>query len=275
MRKLATLAKILAVGSALSLGVSTSSNAATVSFGGNTALDGSGLTSVYIDPTNLAVPGYFIETFDQATGYGVPGSLDYNDDYEGAGTFDDRCAVNSINGGPASISATPPSNEVGVRIGTVPSYAAAPADDTTCYAFLTNNRSGVATFEFDYSNLIAANADTGITYLGFYWGSVDTYNEFEFYSGGELVSQITGTALLDKLGGESGDQDADTSNVYVNIDFSFKEQFDTLVVRTTGVAGEFDNIVVGLTSRPVPAPAGIALFACGLIALGLRSRYKK
>jgi hypothetical protein len=276
MRNLAKIAKVIAVGTAVTFGASNFVNAATISFGGTVATDNSGLTSDYIDPITGGGVGYFIETFDQATGDAAnPGSTAYNDDYEGAGTFDDTCAVNSLNGTAASVGVTGDTSESGVRIGSIANYAAAPANDETCYAFVSNNGSGTATFEFDYSDLIAAYSDTGITYLGFYWGSVDVYNTFEFYSGGDLVTTITGSELLAELGGTSGDQVDDSSNVYVNIDFSFAEQFDTLVITTTGIAGEFDNIVIGLSSRPTPAPAGIALFAVGLIAAGVRSRFKK
>merc|ERR1712000_380119 len=57
------------------------------------------------------------------------------------------------------------------------------------------NDAGTASVEFDYTNLLdfysnlAGNGvQLGITYLGFYWGSVDTFNDFEFYSRGSLVT---------------------------------------------------------------------------------------
>lgn len=272
MKKLSQFAKIMSIGSALVVG-SLSVNAATVSFSYDAATDGSGLTSQYIDPITGGLPGYFIETFDQATNSsGFPGTTAYNDP-----GFDQECAVNSANGGPAGVLLTPPSSNVGIRKGSVPNVAAAPADDTTCYGYLSNNGSGTASFEFDYSQLLAFNADTGITYLGFYWGSVDTYNDFNFYSGGNLVNSIKGTDLLNTLGGSSGNQSGPGSNVYVNIDFSFAEQFDRLVINTSGVAGEFDNIVIGLSQRPVlvSSPGSHALLLLGLAAIGLRLRRKK
>lgn len=272
MKKLSQVAKVISIGGAFVFG-SLSANAASISFSYDAANDGSGLTSQYIDPLTGGLPGYFIESFDQATGDPMfPGSTAYND----AG-FDQECAVNSVNGGPAGVLVTPPSSDVGVRQGSVSGVAAAPANDTTCFAYLTNNGSGSASFTFDYSQLLAANADTGITYLGFYWGSVDRYNDFNFYSGGNLVSSITGSGLLSALGGSAGNQTGPGSNVYVNIDFSFAEQFDRLVINTTGIAGEFDNIVVGLSQRPVlvSSPASNALLLFGLAAIGLRLRRKK
>jgi len=272
MKKLNQVAKVFTLGSALVFG-SLTANAASISFTYDAATDGSGLTSQYIDPITGGLPGYFIETFDQATGDpSFPGSTAYNDP-----GFDQDCAVNSVNGGPAGVLVTPPSNEVGVRQGSVTNVAAAPANDSTCYAYLTNNDVGTASFEFDYSQLLSFNADTGITYLGFYWGSVDRYNDFNFYSGGNLVSRITGSGLLSALGGSAGNQTGPGSNVYVNIDFSFAEQFDRLVINTSGIAGEFDNIVVGLSQRPVTvsSPGSSALLLLGLAAIGLRLRRKK
>ncbi|TPV62094.1 PEP-CTERM sorting domain-containing protein [Aestuariibacter sp. GS-14] len=278
MKALSILSKALPLTVALAFASTT--QAATISFGGVTANDGSGLTSSYIDPLTGGQADYFIESFDQATNFsGLPGSIAYNDP-----GFDQECSVNSANGGPAGVTVTANASEVGIRKGSVANVAAAPAGDTTCFGYLTNNGSGVATTVFDYSALLSyyttlysSNTLLGITYLGFYWGSVDTYNDFEFYSDGNLVTSITGSQLLSALGGQSGNQTSSKSNVYVNIDFSIAEQFDTLVIKTSGIAGEFDNIVVGLSTReiPVPAPTGLALFAFGLIALGLRSRLKK
>jgi hypothetical protein len=281
MNKFSKLTKALSLSAIIGLGFAGASNAANINFNnGVAATDGSGLTSQYIDPNSGSVPNYFIETFDQATGApGFPGSTAYTD----AG-FEQDCAVNSVNASPIGISVSGNASEIGVRQGSVPNTAAAPANDSTCYGYLSNNGSGTATVEFDYTNLLnyytalAGNGvQIGITYLGFYWGSVDTYNDFEFYSGGSLVTEISGVGLLNQFGGSSGNQTAPSSNTYVEIEFSIAEQFDTLVINTSGVAGEFDNLVIGLSTReiPVPAPTGLALFAFGLVALGLRSRLKK
>ncbi|MEC9263382.1 MAG: PEP-CTERM sorting domain-containing protein [Pseudomonadota bacterium] len=281
MNKFSKFTKALSLSAIIGLSFAGASNAATINFNnGVAASDGSGLTSQYIDPINGGLPDYFIETFDQDTGVpGFPGSTAYTD----AG-FEDDCAVNSVNGSPIGISVNGNASEIGVRQGLLPTEAAPPANDTTCFGYLTNNDSGTASVEFDYTNLLdfysnlAGNGvQLGITYLGFYWGSVDTFNDFEFYSGGSLVTTITGPDLLNQLNGDSGDQNDPASNTYVEIEFSIAEQFDTLVINTSGVAGEFDNIVIGLSSRelPVPAPTGLALFAFGLVALGLRSRLKK
>ena len=278
MNKFSSFTKALSLTAAVVLGSTNVANAASITFGGVAASDNSGLTSSFIDPITGGLSGYFIETFDVATGDpSFPGSTAYT-----TPGFESECAVNSLNAGPIGVDVTANPTEVGIRKGTQNNVAAAPANDTTCYGYLTNNGSGVATTVFDYNQLLSfyttlysSNTLLGITYLGFYWGSVDTYNDFEFYSDGNLVTSITGSQLVNSV--TSGNQSSPSSNVYVNIDFSIAEQFDTLVIKTSGIAGEFDNIVVGLSTReiPVPAPTGLALFAFGLIALGLRSRLKK
>lgn len=267
--------KILLVSVVLVFSVSNQAFSATISFGGANASDGSGLTSSFMDPINGGPTDYFIETFDIATGDPLyPGSTDYT-----VSGFDNECAVNSLNNSPTGVDVTANSSEIAVRKGSVPNVAAAPANNTTCYGYATNNGQGTATISFDYidlldyySTLYGSGMQLGITYLGFYWGSVDVYNDFYFYSGGSLVSSITGASLLSQLGGSSGNQTSPDSNAYVNIDFSIAEQFDTLVINTSDIAGEFDNIVIGLSTREIPvnAPGATLLLLMGAVIIGIR-----
>lgn len=270
--KSVTLAALLAFGAA------NQASAANITFGGQAATDDSGLTSQRIDASNVISDpslGFFVETFDAATSFpaGASGNTDYNVDGASAG-----CQINS----PLMVSPSS-AGVVNVRRGSVPNEAAAPAGDTTCYAYTTPANEGVDSFvDIDYTNFLAnlgdidpALAGSRIDYLGFYWGSVDTYNSFEFYANDVLVSSITGPELLALQNGDSGNQVDPASNTYVNIDFTFAESFDRLRVVSSGIAGEFDNIVVGLTQRPVPAPASLAFLGLGLLGLGLGRRFKK
>jgi hypothetical protein len=280
------------IAAGLVLATASSVNAATVSFGSSSnlngvaqiAADGSGLTSVNVPDTNLTdgSNGFFIETFDKATQTLQPGTVVpfpagtevYNDTR--GGPFND-CAVNGTGSG-ITVN-TSDNGAFGVRVGSVNSRAAAPAGDSTCFGFTPRERSSLPSFvEIDYSDFLVQNGDVGITFLGFYWGSIDIFNDFTFFSGDQEIQTIEGSDLLAEAGGQSGDQEGPGSNLYVALDFSFAEAFDRVRITSTRVAGEFDNIVIGLQNRPprpVPAPAGLAFLGLGLVALGLRKRLKK
>lgn len=304
MKTISSKVKMIAAG--LVLATAGSVNAATVSFGSaadlngvaQIAADGSGLTSVNVPADNLTngLNGFFVETFDTATqtlrqtepaflpdgvtpdlkaGTAFPaGTQVYNDTV--GGPFD-GCAVNGTGSG-INVN-TSGAGAFGVRTGSVVQRAAAPAGDETCFGFTPREKASLPSFvEVDYSNFLAQNGDVGITFLGFYWGSIDVFNDFTFFSGNDVIQTITGSSLLSEAGGQSGDQEGPGSNLYVALDFSLAEAFDRVRITSTRVAGEFDNIVIGLQNRPttaVPAPAGLAFLGLGLVALGLRKRLKK
>jgi hypothetical protein len=283
MKNILGKSQVFSAGLVLAMAFSASVSAAVVTFGGQAATDGSHKTSSKISADNIIsnpqlANGFFVETFDTATAVpAFPPTPNTAYNVAGAST---GCAINS------PLAVTPSgAGVVNVRKGSVSNVAAAPAQDTTCYAYTTNNGSGTSYVDIDYTAFLASIggfvpslAGSYINYLGFYWGSVDRYNTFEFYSDNVLVKSITGTSLLTDLGGTSGDQESDKSNVYVNIDFSAAEAFNRFRVITKGVAGEFDNIVIGLDKRPppaVPAPTGLALLGLGLIGIGFSRRFKK
>jgi hypothetical protein len=273
--KLVTLAALLAFGAA------SQASAAVVTFGGQDATDGvggvdAGQTSLKISSTNVISDpslGFFVETFDANTAFpaGAVGDTSYNVAGASAG-----CQVNS----PLAISPSG-AGVVNVRNNSVPNVAAAPAGDETCYAYTTPETVGTDSWvDIDYTTFLANVGDidaslagSKINYLGFYWGSVDTYNSFEFYDGTTLVESISGTELLALLNGTSGNQTDDASNTYVNIAFADDEAFDSFRVISSGIAGEFDNVVVGL--KQVPAPANLAFLGLGLLGLALGKRFKK
>ena len=240
----------------------------TISYGGQAATDGSGVTSSLVAPSNVVGfgSGYFIETFDAATAMNIPGvgagSTAYN--ISGAST---GCAVNSLGSGS------------GIGIGTSSGSAlgaAAPAGNTgSCFAYTPGPGKVVpAWIEIDYSSLLAAlPGNPAVNYLGFYLGSVDTYNSLQFYRGTETTPflSLSGSQILGANGGTTGNQIANGSNVYININF-VGESFTKFRFTTTAVAAEFDNIVGGLTNRPVSAPATLALLGLGLLGMSLRRR---
>lgn len=276
MKTLFQKTKLVSAAALLTLAASHQVSAATITFGGQAATDGSNKTSVNVNANNTITSisdGFFIETFDSATA--IPGFPAGNTSYNVEGASE-GCAINS----PLAVSPSGP-GVLNVRTGSVVNEAAAPAGNTTCYGYTTPTNVGENSFvDIDYTDFLASLAGTSlanssINYLGFYWGSVDTYNSFEFYSDDVLVKRISGPELLAELGGSAGNQVDDDSNVYVNIDFSFAEAFNRLRVVTSGIAGEFDNVVVGLDQRPVSAPGSLAFLGLGLLGLGLGRRFKK
>ena len=290
---------------ALSALFCSSAQAAVITFGGVTASDNSGLVSSLVpnignlvnsnvlDPNNPNF-GLFIETFDSATAmtvFGGAGSTAFN---TAAGNAN-GCALNSTAGG---ISVTSSGNNAfAITKGSVSGVAAAPANDNTCFGFTPAPGGALpAWVAIDYSNLLAGFSATyggtwRIDYLGFYWGSVDNYNDFMFYDtsingiqnfspfaaqgdSNPFTSMLTGNNLLAQLGGSSGNQQSPQSNAYVNINFAPNESFTSLAIRTSGVAGEFDNIVIRVSQvGSVPTPASLGLLGLGLVGIaGLRRR---
>ncbi len=266
--------KFVSTAALLAIVASSQASAATISFGGQEADDNSGLTSNFIaDPshaTNDGANGFFVETFDSATAIddpdAGPGTTAFNE-----GPMSDGCAVNSTGSG---IVVTSSAGGLGVRKGSVDNVAAAPAGDDTCYGHTpAEGGETPAEVEIDYTAFLAAQGDVGITYIGFYWGSIDEYNDFSFYSGDTLIETISGDTLT--TAANAGNQTDPATNRYVNIDFAFADAFDRVIISSEGIAGEFDNIVIGLANRPVPAPAGLAFLGLGLLGLSFSRKFKK
>lgn len=249
----------------------------TITYGGQGANDGSGLTSSLVAPSNAVAfgSGFFIETFDKATKMNIPGVGAGSEAYNIPGVSS-GCAINSLGSNSGIDIATSSGNALGVRNNSEAGTAAAPAGNTgSCYAYTPGPGKVVpAWIQIDYTTLLAnLPGSPAVNYLGFYLGSVDTYNSLQFYRGTETTPFLTlsGSEILGQNGGTTGNQVETGSNVYININF-IGESFTKFRFTSDKVAAEFDNIVAGLNNRPVSAPATIALLGLGLLGMSLRRR---
>jgi hypothetical protein len=142
----------------------------------------------------------------------------------------------------------------------VPGMSAQPGGDSTPYLSVAYpDERGIETF--------TAAPGTSYNYFGLYWGSIDIYNNIRFYSGNEVVADVSGYNLLILRDSPLGIQAAPQSNHYVNILFTDKT-FDRVEFKTVGYAFESDNHAYA----NVPEPGTLALMSAAFAGFALRRR---
>ena len=221
--------------------------------------DHSGKTTPFLSAANVAAPGsnVFIETF---------GARNNGGNSQGCG-LDTPSSLVSVTGG-----------SFDTRTGTLSGVAAAPAGDSGCYAYGPTAGSTLPDVVMvDYAGLLSTlGANASLNYLGLYYGSIDTYNDLTFYNAsGAVITTVTGASLIDRFKGTSGNQTADSSNIYVNLFFAPSEQFTSFSFSTTKPAFEMDNLAIGFNvTNNVPEPGSLALFGMGLAGLAAARKRK-
>jgi hypothetical protein len=143
--------------------------------------------------------------------------------------------------------------------------SATPFKNTTPYLSLPTNQQAVISF----GGLV--------DYFGLYWGSIDTYNFVEFKKGGVSLATFDGqqiASLVQSKYSLTSPKFANWTNNFTNIyvDFfsgSSATQFDTVVLKSTGIAFETDNHAYrAVSAKPVPVPGMVfgMMAAAGILA---------
>lgn len=100
-------------------------------------------------------------------------------------------------------------------------------------------------------------------YMGLLWGSVDDFNNLDFYNGATLVGSVNGLSVQPLATGDQGV----LGTFYANITSTLA--FDRVVATSTSYAFEFDNVAYNPTipNQGVPEPLSLGLL--GLLGLGI------
>ena len=125
------------------------------------------------------------------------------------------------------------------------------------------------------TNLIEVSGLDGM--FEFFWGSVDTFNVIEFFSGGASVGIFDGTDIAQKVGLSTDDAD-DQGSYHFDAFVNFTGTFDSVKLsnQVTGDASKETLIAFEVAAASVPEPASLlGLAAFGLVSAGSLMNRKK
>jgi hypothetical protein len=159
-------------------------------------------------------------------------------------------------------------------------FSAAPSNLVTgnlagVYAAPPGDSSRYLTVSPTSGSPVSITLATAANYIGFYAGSLDSFNLIQFFNGTTLVSSYTGFDLALLAGvPANGDQ---SIGRYFNV-FESGNSFTTVLLTSTQNAFELDNFAIGVAAPPgqVPLPGTLSLFGLGLVAAAVgRAKAKK
>jgi hypothetical protein len=112
----------------------------------------------------------------------------------------------------------------------------------------------------------------GANYIGFYAGSLDSFNSITFSGSSPSVTytgtELAGFANLPATGNQAVGR-------YFNV-YETGNAFTTVTLSSSDVAFELDNFAIGRAAPPVvPLPGTLAMLGLGAVALGAMRRAKK
>lgn len=145
---------------------------------------------------------------------------------------------------------------------TVSGQHASPApNNSTDYYFYTSSRLATNNATLSTPNLSA---------IGFYWGSIDTYNKVDVLgAGGATIFTLTGGTLINQ---NFGNQSMASTNRRVTFFAEGDEVITGLKFTSTGVAFEIDDIAA---AGAIPEPATWAMLIAGFGLVGSAMRRQR
>jgi hypothetical protein len=140
----------------------------------------------------------------------------------------------------------------------------APLPNQGAYNNQNNKYLTVGSFGNKKTDILTIDFGVDSDYFGFYFGSIDTYNNIKFFDGDTLIADLSGA---DIRANANGDQ-SKTGARFVNFFAENGERFDRIEFQSDGVAFETDNHAY----RDVPTPAAVLPILSGLFMSAKRRK---
>ena len=142
------------------------------------------------------------------------------------------------------------------------------------------NANGAEPFNFPSTNQyvsVLTNGDLGITFgsthnIGFYWGSIDSYNTIKFFNGTTLVGTLTGSDVAPLA--DDGGQHSFDSNRFIRFTDA-AGLFNNIQILSGGNSFEFDNFRAPSAVSPVPEMSTWGMMILGFFGLGFAAYRRK